>query len=62
MSWLVMFISLFFPLALLSILHIVDWLQREVGSKPALVSLDGVAGMHGGRHLEVRPAQRVVCR
>jgi len=56
-GWL--FISFFSPLVLLSILLTVDWLQREVGSKPALLSLDRVAGIHGGRHPEVRPAQRV---
>ncbi len=33
MSWLVVFISSFFPIVLLFVLLAVDWLQREAGSR-----------------------------
>ena len=58
MSRLVMFISLFFPPALLSILFIVDWLQKEVGSKPAPLSSTELQD-HMQKYV---PRHRVVCR
>jgi hypothetical protein len=39
MSWLVVFISSFFPIVLLSVLLAVDWLQWEAGSRPSSLRL-----------------------
>lgn len=39
MSWLVVFISSFFPIVLLFVMFAVDWLQREAGSKPSSLRL-----------------------
>jgi len=39
MSWLVVFISSFFPIVLLFVLLAVDWLQREAGSRPSSLRL-----------------------
>jgi hypothetical protein len=39
MSWLVVFISSFFPIVLLFALLAVDWLQREAGLRPSSLRL-----------------------
>jgi hypothetical protein len=39
MSWLVVFLSLFFPIVLLFALLAVDWLQREAWSRPSSLRL-----------------------
>jgi hypothetical protein len=39
MSWLVVFISSFFPIVLLFALLAVDWLHREAGSRPSSLRL-----------------------
>lgn len=42
MSWLIVFMSTFVPLVLLSILITQNWLQREHGSRPAPLRLQNV--------------------
>ena len=50
MSWLVVFASSFFPLVLLFILHAVNWMQTDAGSRPSLLRLK----RHDGKRPSVR--------
>jgi hypothetical protein len=47
MSWTFVFLSYVIPPALLSVLLMLDWVQRDTGSRPSLVTREKPKYIHG---------------
>ena len=48
MSWTLVFLSYFMSAALLFVLLMLDWVQRNTRSRPSLVTLEKPKYIHGG--------------